>query len=55
MVEDGHDVHGYQSGRETMKQAGREAMVALKRVRSERALMNQSAARSLDKGFEETG
>ena len=25
MVEDGHDVHGYQSGRETMKQAGRES------------------------------
>jgi two-component system response regulator RegX3 len=25
MVEDGHDVHGYLSGRETMKQAGRES------------------------------
>jgi two-component system, OmpR family, response regulator RegX3 len=25
MVDDGHDVHGYQSGRETMKQAGRES------------------------------
>src|SRR5258706_2679037 len=25
MVEDGHDVHGYMSGRETMKQAGRES------------------------------
>ncbi|HEY6240583.1 MAG TPA: IS256 family transposase [Burkholderiales bacterium] len=30
------------------------ARVALKRVRSELALMNQSAARSLDEGFEET-
>lgn len=30
------------------------AKVALKRVRSELALMNQSAARSLDEGFEET-
>ena len=28
VAEDGHDVHAYQSGREAMKQAGRESFIA---------------------------